>query len=87
MNAFLAVQFFKLPINSVHDLLEKDYGIYMWNGGMVEEFFLNLPDNNPYAKAYHKAREAGKLHYITGTGKGIAAFGPHESTISQSCMD
>ena len=70
MNAFLAVQFFKLPINSVEDLLDKGYGIYMWNGGMVEEFFHNVPESSPYAKAYRKAKENGKLHYITGTGKG-----------------
>ena len=39
MNAFLAVEGVNLPVNSIEDVYDKNYGLYMWMGETAEEYF------------------------------------------------
>ena len=71
MNAFLAVQLTKLPINNVQDLVSKSYDLFMWEDGVMESYFRAFhPQDHLYGRVYEDARQNQRLGYISSTGEG-----------------
>ena len=84
MNAFLAIQIDKLPIKSLMEISKKNYGLALWESGIIEHALMSSPKESPNRKMYEdqlsKRAAAGSyngelaekgLMYISSTEHGI----------------
>ena len=70
MNAFLAVQLTRLPINNILEVLHENFGMIMWQDGIMETYFRGFdPETHEYGRTDVNAKQKGKLGYIGSTGK------------------